>query len=171
MTALWLFSTMRGMGFVPNPRFDIALRKNPFMNDEELGELYQAKPFAIQNALRESLDAMVKGTPVDIKLHGSVTTRINDDGAVDLNMHLVDPGGDDRLVASILAQLMFFSGVKAVKKCERCGGFTLVRKSMTKKFCSDNCRQRAHHAGMGWKQKQLQGQKRSEAYRNKKAGK
>lgn len=158
MTELWVYSTLRGVGFAPNRRLDQLLRQNPYM---DVAELEAAKPVALQKSLRSTLDAMVNGESVDIDLGGRVVTHINKDGSVDLHLRVSDSEGDDNLASNVMVQLMLFSGIKAVKKCQRCGSFILIDKSMKKKFCSNNCRQRSYQNELTPKQKLKQAMRRS----------
>jgi len=158
------FSLMRGVGFAPNRRLDILLSQDLSISDEEL-EL--AKPIAVQHAVRDTLEIMVTGGAVDVSLRGKITTRVEEDGSVDLYLSVPDEEGDDYIVAKIMAHLMLFSGVKAVRKCTGCGNFMLLRKTTIKKTCGNTCRQRVYQEGLTWKQKREQAMRRSKASQRK----
>lgn len=88
-----------------------------------------------------------------------------------LSLKVSDDDGDDYIMAKVMAQLMLFSGVKAVKKCPGCGDYLLIKKSMIKKTCSNKCRQRAYQAGLTDPEKHRQGMMRSENYKKNKVKK
>ena len=165
MIDLSMFSAMRGISLTPNRRLDKLLKEQPDISEDDLT---QAKPLALQQALRETLKAIMEKRAVDVTLSSRIETTIQDNGTIMLSLNVSDDDGDDYIVAKVMAQLMLFSGVKAVRKCPGCGDYFLIKKSMIQKTCSNKCRQRVYQAGLTPPEKRHQRMRRSEIYQKNK---
>jgi len=158
---LWKFCFDQGVTFSWHGRMDRVLLGNQ--------ENYlQARPLAIRDSLRSTLDVLIEGGEVDISFSGVVNGEVSSGGASGLWLNLKDQGGDEYILGKLMAYLMLFSGVKSVRKCLGCGDYILLKKNNGRKACGKRCKQRIYQMEMSKEKKRQQREARSVAYHRKK---
>ncbi len=134
-------------------------------------ELRNEMPLKLQRSMVDKLEKLLTGEKIEINYSGSCQPS-SSKGALKLNLKIDDLDAKNENLANMMIQLMFFLKTKAVKRCDLCNNFYLIKTSSRKKFCTSQCgitsRQNTYRGKLTEKEKFDLRMKRAKRYQDKK---
>ena len=135
------------------PPLQIIDHRYPTREDSE-----QATALEIQIALCKDLQKLIDKKDINTELSGTVLGGLRSNGwdmtvvdpARERMLKKIDPRQKDeagqpeetvRYLSNVALNLMFFLGIRGVKKCPVCNKFFLLRGKPNKTYCGNKCRQ------------------------------